>query len=677
MTALPTDPEVLYADISGGDPGGAATTTGSLATAMSKLDASREAIAQAVSKATEGWEGEAADASAKRANRITGATEASKAKLERAQGAVTAAAAAYRSTLAAANQAITRWRGRPPAMDAAEERALAINVGGELTNIRTDYEQALHASLRPLEDLAPVFEAAAGPVSGLTAAAGATSPAASIPPPGTDPVEVKRWWDSMSEAERDQLLAENFQQLGQLRGLPADVLDTANRRRIDDDRLRYGAERDQLDAQIRERAAELGLDPENEDKLRQEDPSLSDLIDRRNEAARRQHNAQIAYQEINSEPVVKHGDAYVMHYSPDGPGGKQGTLAIAFGNPDTADNLAVVVPGTGTRIDSGFPSGSAIDLHAQMNESDPNGKNATIAWLGYDAPDEILGWDVTQDDQAREGAGPLVDDVNGYRATNPDAHVTVIGHSYGSTLVGHAGLNGLAADDIAFIGSPGVGASDAGQLSAGEGHVWAGATEHDPVVQATGGSHFTSDGSSTGPYDSSFGANRFATGNEGHIGGAHSDYYEGESLDNLGRIATGNYGDVSEQHWLDSPLGPELPGSDIPIIGGAIDTVGNVIKEGADIVTDVGGGVWEAGGQILDGDFSGAGGTIVDTATEVGSDVLDVTVGAVGDVVETGRGVIEAGVDVVEAGAEVVEDAGEAVADGAEWAYENTLGRIF
>ena len=71
-------------------------------------------------------------------------------------------------------------------------------------------------------------------------------------------------------------------------------------------------------------------------------------------------------------------------------------------------------------------------------------------------------------------------------------------------------MTGLAADDIAFLGSPGVGASSVDQLGPGAGHVWAGTSEHDPVVQATSGSWFTSDGSGVGPYDESFGANQFA-----------------------------------------------------------------------------------------------------------------------------------------------------------------------
>jgi len=150
--------------------------------------------------------------------------------------------------------------------------------------------------------------------------------------------------------------------------------------------------------------------------------------------------------------------------------------------------------------------------------------------------------------QAHEGSARLVGDVAGWRAAaGTQQHVTVIGHSYGSTLVGFAGQQGLAADDIAVVGSPGVGASSAGGLSAGRGHVWAGSAEHDPVVQATQGSWFTDNGSGVGPYDKAFGAHQFDTTSAANTADAHSTYYDGGSspLRNLAAISTGDFAAVT------------------------------------------------------------------------------------------------------------------------------------
>jgi hypothetical protein len=303
----------------------------------------------------------------------------------------------------------------------------------------------------------------------------------------------------------------------------------------------------------------------------------------------------------------------------DGQGRKEGTLAIAYGNPDTATNVAVLVPGTATTLENGFPNGSAQALRGAMDQGSSG--NATIAWLGYDAPT----WDTTvaTPDDAREGAGHLSSDVDGYRAAAAaQQHITVIGHSYGSVTVGYAAMNGLAADDIAFIGSPGVGASTVDQLSPGAGHVWAGAAEHDPVVQTTSGSWFTADGSSVGPYDRSFGANQFAVPDEADLRSAHSVYYSNESLNNLANIATGHYDAVT------AGAGPE----------NAMD----------DLVGDAGAGLSDAAGDAAHGDWDAAWDELRDTGKELLNDTGDVVVGGAGDLVEAGKSL-----------------------------YDNTLGRLF
>lgn len=152
---------------------------------------------------------------------------------------------------------------------------------------------------------------------------------------------------------------------------------------------------------------------------------------------------------------------------------------------------------------------------------------------------------------ATHAADQLVTEVAGWRAAGQEAgtpapHVTAVGHSYGSTVVGLAGARGLAVDDLVLLGSPGAGVDSATQLSPAAGHVWAARAEHDPVVQATAGSWF-SPGATTGPYDPGFGARLFAADGPASLLGAHSTYYDpgSESLRNLAAIATGDSGEVS------------------------------------------------------------------------------------------------------------------------------------
>ena len=587
-----TDPEELYARLAGGDASRVRSTLEPLSRARAALDG--------VSFTTvPSWTGAAADAFGERVRLSRTALTSAADRLTDAMAVVEQAATAYQSMRGAADKAIQAYRNGTPAAPVTEM----------LVGLRDAYERLLRSYAEILRGFQPAF----APVTGTTAT---TVAGATVPPPGTDPRRVAEWWQSLAPATRDELLATRFDALGRLRGLPATVLNQANLQRIESDRARYTAEAADLDTRITERAGALGLDPSDEGALRT-DPALADLLDQRQEANRRVDNATAAADRVHDAAASGH-DTYVLSYDVDGPGRKESTLAIAYGNPDTATNVAVVVPGTGTTLESGFPNGSAQALRGAMDQVSAG--NSTIAWLGYDAPT----WDTTvaTPDNAVDGATHLVSDVDGYRAAaEGQQHITVIGHSYGSVTVGYAGMHGLAADDIAFVGSPGVGASTVDQLSPGAGHVWAGAAEHDPIVQATSGSWFTADGSSVGPYDSSFGANQFAVPDDADLRTAHSTYYSNESLTNLANIATTHYDAVTAGV-------PEDP----------VD----------DLVGDAGDGLAAAGRDAAHGDWDAAWDELTDTGQELLNDTGDVVIGATGDLVEAGKSL-----------------------------YDNTLGRLF
>lgn len=656
------DPEELYARLAGGDASRIRTALEPLTAALSSLTDARSSLSGGAAAAAGGWEGTSASAFAERSALTGTATSTAHARVEHAAKVVEAAAGAYTTMRTAADQVITAWRTRPPDMDGATQAVFAERVGQALTTVRDGYEGTLRAYAGSLSGLRPGFAevASVDPAWRATAAPGGPS----VPPPGTNPREVARWWQTLSQAERDSLLATRFEELGRLRGLPAEVLDVANRRRISADRERLAATKSTVDSSISDRASALGIDPSDESAMRA-DPELADLLDQRQDVNRQLANAEAAAARVDDarEMAAAKGlspdEVYVLSYDPVGPGRQEGTLAVAFGNPDTADNLSVSVPGVGTTLEHGFPNDQAVQLRAQMDAASPGTQNAAVAWLGYDAPS----WDlsVVSADNAIEGGPLLVSDVDGYHAAaeaaGHDPHVTVLGHSYGSTAVGYAAMNGLAADDVAFLGSPGVGASSVDQLSPGAGHVWAGMTEHDPIVQTTSGDWFTADGSSTTPYDDSFGANQFGAANSDNLLHAHSGYYAdgSESLRNLGNIATGNYDAVTEPRWQDSPLPPSVPGSDLPVVGPAIDAAANIGKEAVDIVEDVGGGLWDAASDAVHGDWDGAWDELKATGGELLNDAGDIVVGTVGDIAEGGRDLVEAGKSL----------------------YDNTLGRIF
>lgn len=634
-----SDPEVLYRQLASGDVGRIMAVTEPISSAMGALERAGSSIG---SVRVDSWQGEAATGFATRSTQTGTATSAAYDRLSRAAKVIEAAAGAYGTMRGAADNAIRAWRNRPP----GDQPELAAQIIEALLGVRDGYERTLRAYAGVLADLKPAFaETAAGSAAWE---ATALRPGLSVPPPNSDPRAVAQWWAGLSETERDQLLATRFDELGRLRGLPAPVLDDANQRRIEVDQARFGAQQADLDARIAQRATELGIDPSDESAMRN-DPALADLLDARQDNDRLLTNAAAAAERVAEADSLSSDQIYVLSYDPVGPGSQDGALAIAYGNPDEADNLAVVVPGTATTLETFYPNADAAALRAQMDAAEPGSNNVSIAWLGYDAP-EFTDLTVASPDQAIAGGGLLVSDVEGYLAAGNDPHVTVLGHSYGSTTVGYAAMNGLAADDIAFLGSPGVGASSVDQLSPGEGHVWAGATEHDPIVQGTSGDWFTADGSSTGPYDTSFGANQFGAASGANLVDAHMEYYlpGSESLGNLGNIATGNYAAVSEPNLLDHPLPPEVPGSDLPVLGPVLDGAVNVGKEAVDLVADAGGGLWDAGSDAVSGDWDGAWDELKETGGELLNDGADVIIGTVGDAVEGVRDV-----------------------------YENTLGRIF
>ena len=181
---------------------------------------------------------------------------------------------------------------------------------------------------------------------------------------------------------------------------------------------------------------------------------------------------------------------------------------------------------------------------------------ATIMWLGYDAPEtdtSVLG-----SERSKQGGAALDRFVDGLRATHGSGpyRVTAVGHSYGSTVVAEAALqgNGLAVDDIVVAGSPGLHTDKASNLNIDgcedDKHVWAGFGQGRPGVgllrrrrvrlvevgqpAAAGGAVESNHGQS--PHREDFGGNRYKVDTEGH-----SDYWrkDSQSLNNQARVIVG------------------------------------------------------------------------------------------------------------------------------------------
>lgn len=217
-----------------------------------------------------------------------------------------------------------------------------------------------------------------------------------------------------------------------------------------------------------------------------------------------------------------------------------GRAVEVIGDLTRARRVAVLVPGADTTLSTfdsrgqrpySTPGGGARALAEQARQLGGT-RLAIIAWLGYDPPTTTSAGVVT-DLRADAGAARLRRLVAGVRRVDPAARIALLCHSYGSVVCGEA-VKGLAVDDVAAFGSPGMTAETAGDLRT-RARVWAARGSHDwmqfvPHVRVFGV------GFGADPVSPRFGARVFAAGP-----GGHSDYLRpgSISLRNLALIALG------------------------------------------------------------------------------------------------------------------------------------------
>ncbi|RKN14321.1 hypothetical protein D7147_29015 [Micromonospora musae] len=158
-----------------------------------------------------------------------------------------------------------------------------------------------------------------------------------------------------------------------------------------------------------------------------------------------------------------------------------GRAVEVLGDLDTADRIAVLVPGVGTTLpdfDRGLGgiarralAGQARALHEAVRAADPGARVAVLAWLGYDAPDGVLA--AAGPAPAHRGAAALRATLRGLAAQHPSATVTVVGHSYGALVAGLAVDHAPAqVTDVVTLGGVGTGVDRAAGLGPGR-RIWA------------------------------------------------------------------------------------------------------------------------------------------------------------------------------------------------------------
>lgn len=160
-------------------------------------------------------------------------------------------------------------------------------------------------------------------------------------------------------------------------------------------------------------------------------------------------------------------------------------VAVALGDLDTAEEVALLVPGIRTTPtqDLGVQLQSASDVADAARAAAPAAAVATVAWLGYQSPSRLP--DIALRGAARRGGAALdaaLDGLDASRAAagRPQARTTVLAHSYGTVVVDDAAREPgrLAADAVVLLGSPGM-TGHAGDLEAPQ--VFDAAAAGDPI----------------------------------------------------------------------------------------------------------------------------------------------------------------------------------------------------
>ncbi|MFE7872593.1 alpha/beta hydrolase [Micromonospora humida] len=354
------------------------------------------------------------------------------------------------------------------------------------------------------------------------------------PPPGrpTDdatPAAVRAWWDGLTPAQRRWLVLHEPARIGPRDGVPAAARDQANR-------LLLAGHREAL---LAERRTVSASGSGGRSRLRRIDRTLAALDGLAGRLA-----------------ATTGPRPYLLGLDPRG----DGRAIVALGNPDRAHRVLTYVPGmTSDLADVPGELGRAARVQDRCTALAPGDETAAVLWLDYDAPDFLP--EASSPAQARDAGPDLHRFQEGLRATHdgPAARQTVLGHSYGSLVVGSAARDhGLAADALAFVGSPGVGVDRAGALGLPPGQVWS-STAGDDVIRlvepprelagravlatsplASAASLFRPDDHQLwfghDPSDPGFGGRTFPSGRGGHTG-----YWEPDNpaLDGMARIVLG------------------------------------------------------------------------------------------------------------------------------------------
>jgi hypothetical protein len=326
-----------------------------------------------------------------------------------------------------------------------------IAAEGKREELQARLTAILAEAVRVDEELAQAINMA----TGATPIPDEKPPGPPLPQPGTEPADVKKWWDSLSNEQRQELMRTHAAEIGNLDGIPAAVREQVNAARLPEEIAKAQALVDYMRTHPngKPNPAQLAAWQGARDKL-------ADL------------------QQLQKTLKDHPGVGLLLLDTTSNP--KTVLAAVAKGDVDNARQVGVTVGGMTTNV-RGSVDGitgeiisqydQAVELRQLAGVANPESV-ATIAWLGYEAPG--MNFDVTDDALAKAGAGPLNNFYQGLGATSnvPDQEITAFGHSYGSLTTSLALQQGAPVDNVVLYGSPGAELSNASQLGVAPGHAF-------------------------------------------------------------------------------------------------------------------------------------------------------------------------------------------------------------
>ena len=277
------------------------------------------------------------------------------------------------------------------------------------------------------------------------------------------PATRSAWWADLPEPERERILTEHPEWLGNSDGISALARDRANRAMIPVVKAELQRRSDELAARLA--GYRFGGTFSSDDSRKwYVDKKIDDI-------------GAIEHELSRGEPTHPR-----LLISFDMDSGERGHCAVAVGNPDNADHIAISTPGLGTTIQpsltgelpfQGMGGESRLLRKEALRQLGLAGRSdetvAAIAWIGYDTPN-FTGpggkvstargaLHVATSGKARDTAPLLSRFFTGIdAASDRRPHFVALGHSYGSLVTAEAlRLTHDIVNDAIFSGSPGLG----------------------------------------------------------------------------------------------------------------------------------------------------------------------------------------------------------------------------